>query len=105
MMLVLALRSDAKQVYERALHYFTPEDIAEAFAATHSVTMPSQSRGLLKKDRRDLVAEFCRLAPKRDPISIQTWSWRRVALTAGVLGVVALLTLVAASNLQGVGIL
>jgi tRNA A-37 threonylcarbamoyl transferase component Bud32/membrane-associated phospholipid phosphatase len=105
MMLVLALRSDAKQVYERALHYFTPEEIAEAFAATHSVTMPSQSRGLLKKDRRDLVAEFCRLAPKRDPISIQTWSWRRVALTAGVLGVAALLTLVAASNLEGVGIL
>ncbi|HEX2236093.1 MAG TPA: hypothetical protein VHK89_07440, partial [Actinomycetota bacterium] len=71
----------------------------------HSVTMPSQSRGLLKRDRRDLVAEFCALAPKRDPISIQTWSWRRVALTAGVAGVTALLTMIAVSNLEGIGLL
>ena len=33
MMLVLAVRSDAPRVYQRALRYFTPDEIAEAFAA------------------------------------------------------------------------
>ncbi len=43
MMLILGLRTDAPRVYERALLQFAPEDIAEAFAATRSVTMPSES--------------------------------------------------------------
>ena len=34
MMLVLAVRTDAERVYERALRFFTPDEIAEAFAAT-----------------------------------------------------------------------
>ena len=37
MMLVLALRSDAQTVYEAALRYFTPDELAEAFAATRGV--------------------------------------------------------------------
>ena len=37
MMLVLALRSDAQTVYEKALAYFTPEELSEAFAATRGV--------------------------------------------------------------------
>ena len=53
MMLVLALRSDARHVYERALAYFTPEDLAEAFAATRGVASPSQLRHLMKADGRD----------------------------------------------------
>ena len=44
MMLVLAVRSDARSVYERALRYFTPEEIAEAFAATRGVASPTQLR-------------------------------------------------------------
>src|SRR5674536_372659 len=34
MMLVLALRSDPRKVYERARVFFTVDEIAEAFAAT-----------------------------------------------------------------------
>jgi hypothetical protein len=85
MMIVLAFRTDPDRVYERGLRFFTPEEIAEAFAATHSVTMPSQSRSLLKKDRGRILSRFRELAPKRRPISIQRWSYRRVALTTAVL--------------------
>jgi tRNA A-37 threonylcarbamoyl transferase component Bud32 len=49
MMLVLALRSDAKRVYEHALKYFTEEEIAEAFAATRGVASPTQLRAALKR--------------------------------------------------------
>jgi tRNA A-37 threonylcarbamoyl transferase component Bud32/membrane-associated phospholipid phosphatase len=87
MMLVLALRTDADRVYQRALKVFSPDEIGEAFAATRSLTMPSQSRSLLKrlrKEGRDLLARFGELAPKRRPIAIQRWSVRRVALTLAV---------------------
>jgi membrane-associated phospholipid phosphatase len=104
-MLVLAFRSDPDRVYNRALRFFTPDDIAEAFAATHSVTMPSQSRSMLRKDRRDLLARFRALAPKRPPVAIQRWSLRRVGLTAGMAIAVFLLIGLAGSNLQGAGLL
>lgn len=104
MMLVLALRSDAERVYRRALLRFSADEIAEAFAATHSVTLPSQLRAHLRADGRDLVGQFRALAPDRSPISIQRWSWRRVLLTAGVViaalfGVVTVFT-----NLQMAGL-
>jgi tRNA A-37 threonylcarbamoyl transferase component Bud32 len=85
MMLVLALRSDAERVYEAAQKYFTADEIAEAFAATRGVASPTQLRSEMKKDGRDLVSEFQALAPEREPITIQRWSVRRVALTAWVL--------------------
>jgi tRNA A-37 threonylcarbamoyl transferase component Bud32 len=85
MMLVLALKSDAKRVYEAALKYFTADEIAEAFAATRGVASPTQLRSEMKKDGRDLVSEFQELAPEREPIRIQRWSLRRVGLTAWVL--------------------
>jgi tRNA A-37 threonylcarbamoyl transferase component Bud32/membrane-associated phospholipid phosphatase len=101
MMLVLALRSDAERVYRIALRYFSPEDIAEAFAATHGVTMPSQSRSMLRKDRRSLLKEFRELAPPHAPISIQRWSARRVGLMfACLLGALVVLGLTL-SNLRG----
>ncbi len=87
MMIILALRTDPDRVYQRALRFFSPEEIGEAFAATRSLTMPSQSRAMLKEDRkagRDILARFRELAPKRPPISIQRWSMRRIGLTAGV---------------------
>jgi tRNA A-37 threonylcarbamoyl transferase component Bud32/membrane-associated phospholipid phosphatase len=90
MMLVLAVGSDAERVYRRALRYFSPEEIAEAFAATRGVASPTQVRMVVKKDGRDLLAQFRRLAPERRPIAIQRWSVRRVALGLGVL-IVALL--------------
>ncbi len=40
MMIILALRSSPEHVYERALLLFSPDDIAEAFASTRSVTVP-----------------------------------------------------------------
>ncbi len=85
MMLVLALRSDAERVYNAALRWFTADEIAEAFAATRGVASPTQLRSMMKDDGRDLLAEFRALAPHRDPIPIQRWSLRRLALTAWVL--------------------
>jgi hypothetical protein len=80
MMLVLALRSDPQLVYERALAYFTPEELSEAFAATRGVASPSQLRASMKADGRGLLETFRELAPPRKPIAIQRWSLRRVLL-------------------------
>jgi tRNA A-37 threonylcarbamoyl transferase component Bud32 len=80
MMLVLALRSDPQHVYEKALAYFTPEELAEAFAATRGVASPSQLRASMKADGRGLLETFRELAPPRKPIGIQRWSVRRVLL-------------------------
>jgi tRNA A-37 threonylcarbamoyl transferase component Bud32/membrane-associated phospholipid phosphatase len=80
MMLVLALRSDAETVYRKALELFSPEELAEAFAATRGVASPTQLRRSLKSDGRDLLARFRALAPHRHPIRVQRWSFRRAAL-------------------------
>jgi hypothetical protein len=80
MMLVLAVQSDAQRVYDRALAYFTPDEIAEAFAAARGVASPTQLRSVMKKDGRDLLAQFRALAPPRRPISLQRWGVRRVAI-------------------------
>ncbi|HEU4349984.1 MAG TPA: phosphatase PAP2 family protein [Actinoplanes sp.] len=84
MMLVLAVGTDAERVYRRALQYFTPAEIAEAFAATRGVASPTQLRTVMKQDGRDLLAQFRRLAPERPQIAIQRWSVRRVVLGAGL---------------------
>jgi tRNA A-37 threonylcarbamoyl transferase component Bud32 len=86
MMLVLALSSDAPTVYARALRAFSVDEIAEAFAATRGLTMPSQLRRMMRSRGRDLHAEFIALLPHRlPPVAIQRWSARRVALTVTVL--------------------
>jgi tRNA A-37 threonylcarbamoyl transferase component Bud32 len=92
MMLVLALQTDPETVYERALLRFTPDEIAEAFAATRGLTLTSQLRAQLRQDGRDLITRFRELAPDREPIKIQRWSVRRVLLSVAVLvgGLVAL---------------
>ena len=84
MMLVLAVRTDADRVYQRALAFFTPDEIAEAFAAARGIASPSQLRSAMKSDGRDLLAQFRALAPARRPISLQTWGPRRVLLALGV---------------------
>jgi hypothetical protein len=83
MMLTLALRSDSDRVYERALALFTPDEIAEAFAADQGPAVPTQLRTKLDEDPRPLLERFLELAPAHDPVSIQRWSPRRVALIAG----------------------
>ena len=85
MMLVLAVRTDPERVYQRALAYFTPDEIAEAFAAARGIASPTQLRTMLKKDGRNLVAQFRRLAPQRQPISLQRWGVRRIALALALL--------------------
>jgi tRNA A-37 threonylcarbamoyl transferase component Bud32 len=107
MMLVLALSSDAERVYAKALEYFSPDDVAEAFAATRSVSVPSQSRSMLRslrKDTRiDLLESFRDMAPSRERISIQRWSRRRVAMTViTVIGFLILLSFIW-DNLRGQG--
>ena len=90
MMLVLALRSDTRTVYEHALRYFTPEELSEAFAATRGVASPSQLRQHLKLDGRRLLEEFRAMVPPRPQIVIQRWSFRRVGLIIVTLLVVVL---------------
>jgi tRNA A-37 threonylcarbamoyl transferase component Bud32 len=107
MMLVLALSSDAERVYDRALDFFSPDDIAEAFAATQSITIPSQTRSLLRAHRRDsrvdLIEVFRDLAPHRERISIQRWTGRRIGMTAiTVLAILLLLSFIW-DNLIGAG--
>ena len=95
MMLVLAVRTDAERVYRRALEYFTPDELAEAFAATRGVASPTQLRAFMKRDPRDLLAEFRALAPPRQPVRLQRWGARRVIVAAVMLGA-ALLAVVLA---------
>jgi tRNA A-37 threonylcarbamoyl transferase component Bud32 len=86
MMLVLALRSDVPTVYARARAQFSDSEIAEAFAATRGLTMPSQLRKMIRDLGRDLHAEFTRALPdQHPPIRIQRWTVRRVGLLIGVL--------------------
>jgi membrane-associated phospholipid phosphatase/tRNA A-37 threonylcarbamoyl transferase component Bud32 len=106
MMLVLATRSSPQQVYERARLQFRDDEIAEAFAATHGITMPSQLRQWMREQGRDLHKEFLKLLPERPhPISTQRWSLRRVGLLLGVLLLGLLALLIVFSNLRSVGLL
>ena len=105
MLLVLALRSDPKRVYDRALRQFSVEEISEAFAATRGLTMPSQLRRMLRAQGRDLHGEFLGLLPEPPkPIAIQRFTLRRIGLTLVVLiGGLAVVVL-AASNTSGLGL-
>jgi tRNA A-37 threonylcarbamoyl transferase component Bud32 len=106
MLLVLALRSDPGHVYERALGQFTVEEISEAFAATRGLTMPSQLRGMMRAQGRNLHAEFIKLLPEPPrPIAIQRYSARRLGLTLAVLVGALLAVGFVISNLNGLGLI
>src|SRR5207247_11279648 len=94
MMLVLAVRTDPDRVYRRALQYFTPDELSEAFAATRGVASPTQLRTFMKRDPRDLLAAFRALAPPRKPIPVQRWSIRRVGLACAMFGGILLAALI-----------
>jgi tRNA A-37 threonylcarbamoyl transferase component Bud32 len=105
MLLVLALRSDPKQVYARALREFSVQEVTEAFAATRGLTMPSQLRRMLRAQGRDLHAEFLRLLPEPPrPIAIQRFSARRLGLTLAVLVGTFLAVVLVRINLDGLGL-
>ena len=104
LMLTMALRSGAELVYERALLHFSEDEIAEAFAASGSVTVPAQLRHRLRSDGRDLVGSFRRLAPERRPIAVERWSLRRVGLLLGSVLAVGLAFLLLMVNLRNAGL-
>lgn len=103
MMMLLALGSDVDRVYEASLRRFTPEDVAEAFAATKGVTVPGQLRAMVMADERPLAKEFSLRAPFRSRIPVQRWTIRRVALTAALIGgaVIAIGTAVLSLRIAG----
>jgi len=105
MMLTLALASTPEHVYERALRVFAAEDVAEAFAASRSITIPTQSRSLVRADQRDLIGRFRQLAPSRPPIPIQLWDIRRVELTGLLAVLLALAVAVVVAYVRVVGLL
>ena len=95
MMLCLALRSDPELVYQRALRRFSVAEISEAFAAARGLALPSQLRHMLRDQGRDLHAEFLDLLPARpEPIRIQRWSARRLALLVLMIPAAILLAVV-----------
>lgn len=105
MMLTVGLRSTPEAVYRVALELFPADAVAEAFAATRSITVPTQLRERLRADGRDLAACFRRLAPERPAVPIQLWSIRRVALTLGVVLAALLAVTVIAAYLDVAGLL
>jgi tRNA A-37 threonylcarbamoyl transferase component Bud32 len=109
MMLVLSLQAAPDTIYERALQFFAPEDIAEAFAATRGITVPRQLSAELKARQRedgvDRIEAFRGLAPPAEPISIQRWSSRRIGLSLAALLAGLLLLGLLIENVQGRGVL
>jgi len=104
MLLVLALRSDPKSGYERALRQFSVQEISEAFAATRGLTMPSQLRRMLRAQGRDLHAEFLQLLPEPPrPVAIQRFTPRRIGLTFVLVAAVILVALAVNLNLRPLG--
>ena len=103
MMLVLAVRTDPERVYRRALDYFTPAELAEAFAATRGMASPTQLRVSMKKDPRDLLGTFRALAPPREPIPLQRWSFQRVGLALAILGATVIAVFVSATAFKPTG--
>ena len=103
MLMLLALRSDVDRVFAAALHRFTSEDIAEAFAATKGVTVPSQLRAMVMADPRPLAKEFSERAPPRERIPIQRWTPRRLLLTLVLLGAAAIAVFTAIQSSRAAG--
>jgi tRNA A-37 threonylcarbamoyl transferase component Bud32 len=105
MLLVLALRSEPRLVYERALREFSVQEVSEAFAATRGLTMPSQLRRMLRAQGRDLHGQFLRLLPEPPrPVAIQRFTLRRIGLTLVVLVGGLAVAFLAAINQFGLGL-
>jgi hypothetical protein len=105
MMLILAVEAGPERVLDRARRFFSADDLAEAFAATCSLTVPRQLWRLLDARDDDLVGEFRRLLPARPPIRVQRWSLVRVLLALGALVGTVVLVLVVGLNLRAGGLL
>jgi tRNA A-37 threonylcarbamoyl transferase component Bud32 len=86
MMMVLALRTGPDRVYARAVRVFSEDEIAEAFASSVGLTIPTELQAKLDADGRDILGRFRELAPARARVSIQRWSVQRLAVTAAAVG-------------------
>lgn len=100
MMLTLALAVGPQRVVERSRALFDPQEVAEAFAATGSVTLPRQLRQRIEDSGRDLVAEFRDLLPAHHRIPVQSWSLRRVLLAVATVGGLVLAVVLIGLNLR-----
>jgi hypothetical protein len=105
MMLTLALCVPAERVYKRAVLVFTPEEIAEAFAASRAITIPSQLRTLLRAAPHHPEETLRAFAPQRAPVAIQRWSLRRFTLTVAVALTAVVAVALVIANLRLVGLL
>ena len=102
MMMTLALQSDPERVYTRATTTFTPEELGEAFASAVGLAIPTELHSRLGADPRPILERFKELAPPHAKVSIQSWSARRIGLTAVTLiATVALAGLFVASLAAG----
>jgi hypothetical protein len=90
-------------VYEAARRRFSPDDIAEAFAATKGVTVPGQLRTMVMADPRPLAKDFSRRAPDRSRIPVQRWTIRRLLLSAILAGVALAAVVSAVLSLKAAG--
>jgi len=104
MMLVLGLQSSPEIVYERARLKFSDDELAEAFAASRGVTLPSQLRRAVRDNGREMLEEFRSFAPPHTPVSIQRWSLRRIALTGWVVLVAFFVGALFVSSLGNIGL-
>jgi hypothetical protein len=105
MMLALALGSTPERVYDRALRVFADSDVAEAFAASRGITIPSQLRSLIRADGRDLIGRFRQLAPQRRAVPIQLWNIQRVGITAGLVASLLVVLVVLVGYVKVAGLL
>jgi tRNA A-37 threonylcarbamoyl transferase component Bud32 len=105
MMLTLALGSTPELVYARALRLFAADDVAEAFAACKSITIPTQLRSLIRADGRDLIGRFRELAPGRRPVPIQLWDIQRAWITLVLVASLALAVAVLTAYVRVAGLL
>jgi hypothetical protein len=96
---VLGLAASPERVYERAVRMFDPDEIGEAFGAARGPAIPRQLREQLHDHAPDLVDRFAALAPEHEPIAIQRWSMRRIALTVRTVVVIAAFVALLAVNL------
>jgi hypothetical protein len=87
-------------VYSRALQFFTPDEIGEAFAAARGIASPTQLRTVMKRDGRNLIAQFRSLAPEHPPISLQRWSIRRVLMAVGLVALAVVAVLVVSTLMR-----
>lgn len=105
MLLVLAVAAGPAAVLERAQRVFDRDELAEAFAATSSLTVPRQLRRMLDARDDDLLTAFRELLPSRPVIIVQRWSTRRVLLAAAAVGGALLTVVLTALNLRAGGLL